>query len=493
MKQRQHEWLRRSRGGRKVKDIMSTVSESFAHRRVRLGNVEPALVALLKQLDPIIVVLSLFCCEVAYGDPLSPALGALALVMFIVSSQLFGRVGAAEEPTFVQWDFRKSYTRVLLQWGSMIGLLLLAGFAFDVPDEFKRKVFLTWFIVTPIGLTGTHALRHRVRWLAAHGTAAPRYIIIGVNEVGVELARRLPPTGFLGYFDFRSVDRVAKILDLDKLVGHCKDVANYVRKHNVKVVYIALPLANVPRMSELVNALRDTTASVYFVPDAFAFDLIQGRLVEINGMPALSVCETPLLGMPAVCKRAMDVVLAGLGLLVLSPFLLLIGAAVRLTSRGPALFRQRRYGLDGEEIQVYKFRSMRVCEDGAVVTQASKGDPRVTRVGALLRRTSLDELPQLLNVLQGKMSLVGPRPHAVAHNELYRKLINGYMIRHKVRPGITGLAQINGLRGETETLEKMSERVRYDLEYLRHWSPWLDIRILFKTIGVVLRDRRNAY
>lgn len=468
---------------------MSTVSESFAHRRVRLGNVEPALVALLKQLDPIIVVLSLFCCEVAYGDRPSPAFGALALLMFIVSSQLFGRIGEAEEPTFVQWDFRKSYTRVLLQWGTVVGLLLLAGFAFDVPDEFKRSVFLTWFIVTPVVLTGTHALRHRIRWLAAYGSAAPRYIIIGVNEVGVELARRLPQTGFLGYFDFRSVDRVAKVLDLDKLAGHCKDVANYVRKHGVKVVYIALPLANVPRMSELVNALRDTTASVYFVPDAFAFDLIQGRLVEINGMPALSVCETPLLGMPAVCKRAMDVALAGFGLLALSPLLFLIAAAVRLTSRGPALFRQRRYGLGGEEILVYKFRSMRVLEDGAVVTQARKGDPRVTRVGAFLRKTSLDELPQLLNVLEGKMSLVGPRPHAIAHNELYRKLINGYMIRHKVRPGITGLAQINGLRGETETLEKMSERVRYDLEYLRHWSPWLDIKILFKTIGVVLHDR----
>jgi putative colanic acid biosysnthesis UDP-glucose lipid carrier transferase len=476
-----------------VKGIMSTVSESFAHRRVRLGNVEPALVALLKQLDPILVVLCLFCCEVAYGDRPSPAFGALALLIFIISSQLFGRIGAAEEPTFVQWDFTKSYTRVLLQWGSVVGLLLLAGFAFNVADEFKRTVFLTWFVVTPLGLTGTHALRHRIRWLAAHGTGAPRYIIIGVNEVGVELARRLPQAGFLGYFDFRSVDRVAQVLELDKLAGHCRDVANYVRKHNVKVVYIALPLANVPRMSELVNALRDTTTSVYFVPDAFAFDLIQGRLVEINGMPALSVCETPLHGMPAVCKRAMDLALAGFGLLVLSPLLLLIGAAVRVTSRGPALFRQRRYGLNGEEILVYKFRSMRVCEDGAVVTQARKGDPRVTRVGAFLRKTSLDELPQLLNVLEGKMSLVGPRPHAIAHNELYRKLINGYMIRHKVRPGITGLAQVNGLRGETETLEKMSERVRYDLEYLRHWSPWLDIKILFKTLGVVLHDRRNAY
>jgi putative colanic acid biosysnthesis UDP-glucose lipid carrier transferase len=476
-----------------VKGIMSTVSESFAHRRVRLGNVEPGLVALLKQLDPLIVVLSLFCCEIAYGHRPSPAFGALALLSFIISSQLFGRISAAEEPSFVEWDFGKSYTRVLLQWGSVVALLLLAAFAFNVEGKFEHPMYFTWFIVTPVGLTGTHALRRRIRWLAEHGAAAPRYIIIGVNEVGVELARRLPPSGFLGYFDFRSVDRLAKVLDPDKLVGHCRDVANYVRDRGVKVVYIALPLANVPRMSELVNALRDTTASVYFVPDAFAFDLIQGRLVEINGMPALSVCETPLHGIQAVCKRAMDIILAGFGLLALSPFLFLIAAAVRLTSRGPALFRQRRYGLDGEEIMVYKFRSMRVCEDGAEISQARKGDPRVTRVGALLRRTSLDELPQLINVLQGKMSLVGPRPHAIAHNELYRKLINGYMIRHKVRPGITGLAQINGLRGETETLEKMSERVRYDLEYLRHWSPRLDVKILFKTIGVVLRDRHNAY
>ncbi|MDE2051379.1 MAG: undecaprenyl-phosphate glucose phosphotransferase [Gammaproteobacteria bacterium] len=472
---------------------MSTVAESFAHRRVRLGNVEPALVALLKQLDPVIVVLSLFCCELAYGERPTPALMALALLTYIISSQLVGRLGTAEASSFGHWDFARSYTRVLLQWIALVGTLLLAGVAFKVTYIFSRPAFLTWFVATPLALGGTHLLRRRVNWLVEHGTAAARYIIIGVNEVGVELSRRLPPSGFMGYFDFRSIDRLTHITDPEKLAGHCRDTANFVRQHGIKVVYIALPLANVPRMSELVNALRDTTASVYFVPDAFAFDLIQGRLVAINGMPALSVCETPLHGMEAVFKRAMDIVISGLGLLFLSPLLLLVAAAVKLTSRGPVLFRQRRYGLDGEEIVVYKFRSMRVCEDGAVVTQATKEDPRITRVGAVLRKTSIDELPQLLNVLQGKMSLVGPRPHAVAHNELYRKLINGYMIRHKVRPGITGLAQVNGLRGETETLEKMSERVRYDLEYLRHWSPWLDIKILFQTLGVVLHDRHNAY
>ena len=474
---------------------MSSVAESFAyaHRRVRLGNVEPALVALLKQLDPLIVLVSLFSCERAFGEQPSAAFLMLTLLIWVVSSQLFDRVGASEAASKGYWDFGRSYTRLLLQWVTVIGMLFLAGLTFKSTDIFGRQSLLTWFFVTPVALSGTHLLRRRVRWRVENGAAASRYIIIGVNDVGVELARRLPAAGFMGYFDFRSADRVAQIAEPEKLAGHCRDTANFVRGHGVKVVYIALPLANVPRMSELVNALRDTTASVYFVPDAFAFDLIQGRLVEINGMPALSVCETPLHGLEAVFKRAMDIVIGGLALLLLSPLLILVAAAVKLSSRGPVFFRQRRYGLDGEEIVVYKFRSMRVCEDGAVVTQATKGDSRVTPVGAFLRKTSIDELPQLLNVLQGKMSLVGPRPHAIAHNELYRKLINGYMVRHKVRPGITGFAQVNGLRGETETLEKMSERVRYDLEYLRNWSPWLDIKILFKTLGVVLHDRRNAY
>jgi len=242
----------------------------------------------------------------------------------------------------------------------------------------------------------------------------------------------------------------------------------------------------------MVRELRDTTASIYFVPDIFAFDLIQGRLLDIDGMPVLAVCDTPFYGMDAVLKRATDLVFASLALLAAAPVMLLIATAIKLTSPGPVLFRQRRYGLNGEEIFVYKFRSMTVCEDGPVIAQASKQDQRVTPLGRILRKTSLDEVPQLLNVLQGKMSMVGPRPHAVAHNEMYRKLISGYMIRHKVRPGITGLAQVSGLRGETETVEKMRERVKYDLQYLSHWSPWLDFKIVLRTLLVLWRDR-NAY
>jgi putative colanic acid biosynthesis UDP-glucose lipid carrier transferase len=471
---------------------VSSVIESVAHRRVRLGNVEPAVVALLKQLDPLVVILTLFVCEFAYHDRFTPSLGAYAALAYILTGQLFSRINIGDSGQAFS-DFSRTYAPILLQWASVVAMLLFAAFAFKVSAEMSRRVVLTWFCATPIALSAAHVLRQRAHWFAANGASAPRHIIIGANAVGFELARRMSTKGFLGYFDFRSMDRVAHMVEPDKLAGHCKDVAEYVRRHNVNMVYIALPLSNVPRMSELVNALRDTTASVYFVPDAFAFDLIQGRLVEINGMPALSVCDTPFHGIDAVLKRASDLIIASIGLVVICPLMLAIAAMVKLTSKGPVFFRQRRYGLNGEEILVYKFRSMKTTEDGPIIVQATKEDPRVTPFGRFIRKTSLDELPQLFNVLQGKMSLVGPRPHAIAHNEMYRKLISGYMIRHKVRPGITGLAQVNGLRGETETIEKMRERVRYDLEYLRHWSPWLDIKILVRTLGLMIRGSKSAY
>jgi putative colanic acid biosysnthesis UDP-glucose lipid carrier transferase len=471
---------------------MSSAAESFPHRRFRIGNVEPAAVALLKQLDPLIVILSLFGCELLYHEPLTPALGAYATLAFILCGQLVERLDLRQSGQSFS-DFSGFHTRVLLQWAAVIAVLLFGAFLFRTSGELSRKLVLTWFGITPIALAGVNAVRVRATWFAVHGAKAPRHVIIGVNEVGFELARRLPASGLLGYFDFRSVDRLSPMLDPDKFAGHCKDVADFVRSHAVNVVYIALPISNVPRMSELINALRDTTASVYFVPDAFAFDLIQGRLVEINGMPALSICDTPFHGMDAVLKRATDLILASVGLLLATPVMLGVAAAVKFTSKGPVLFRQRRYGLNGEEIYVYKFRSMTTTEDGSEIKQATKFDSRVTPVGRIIRKTSLDELPQLFNVLQGRMSMVGPRPHAVAHNEMYRKLISGYMIRHKVRPGITGLAQVNGLRGETEVLEKMSERVRFDLEYLRHWSPWLDVKIVFRTVAQVMFGAKSVY
>lgn len=243
--------------------------------------------------------------------------------------------------------------------------------------------------------------------------------------------------------------------------------------------------------TRIFGQLYDSTATIYMVPETrWAEDVILSG-TEIAGIPLLSIHDTPIIGVARIFKRLMDLVLGGLALVLLSPVLLVTAVAVRLDSRGPILFRQVRYGERGQPINVYKFRSMYV-DDGGPLRQVSRSDPRVTRVGKFLRRSSLDELPQLINVLSGSMSLVGPRPHAVVHNELYRQQINGYMLRHSIKPGITGWAQVNGLRGETDTLDKMQRRLEYDRYYITHWSLGLDFRILFLTAWIVVRGE-NAY
>ncbi len=246
----------------------------------------------------------------------------------------------------------------------------------------------------------------------------------------------------------------------------------------MREVYITLPLGSQPRIVELLEQLQGTTASLFFVPDVFGISIIQGRLQDMNGVPVVGICETPFTGTNELVKRISDVVIASIILVLISPLLLAIAIGVKLSSPGPVLFKQRRNGLDGHEIVVYKFRSMRTMDDGDVVRQATRNDPRVTPFGAFLRRTSFDELPQFFNVLRGTMSIVGPRPHAVTHNKEYRQIIKAYMVRHKVKPGITGWAQVNGQRGETDTVEKMRTRVEYDLEYLRNWSLALDLKII---------------
>jgi len=319
-------------------------------------------------------------------------------------------------------------------------------------------------------------------------------IIAGYNTSSLELARRLKNNPGMrvevaGFFDDRSSDRLGMEADA-KLVGSLSDMSQYVKDNRTDVIFIALPIRHVKRVMNLLDDLRDTTASIYYVPDIFVFDLIQARSGEIQGIPVVAMCETPFYGYRGVAKRVTDVGFSAIILLLLLPLLVLIALVVKFSSPGPIIFKQRRYGLDGREIAVYKFRTMSVTEDGAQVRQASKSDSRITRFGGVLRRSSMDELPQLINVLQGRMSLVGPRPHAVAHNEEYRKLIKGYMVRHKVLPGITGLAQVNGCRGETSKLEEMEARVNYDLDYLRHWSPMLDIKIILMTVVKVFRDEK---
>ena len=385
---------------------------------------------------------------------------------------------------------------IATSWLSITALLLLLGWASGTLAVLDAHALIAWLIATPLALFGAHRLVPILlpRVLAAQGVQKTA-VIAGANAAGHRLAARIrtnpfPGIRFTGYFDDRGSQRLENG-DGGASLGSLDQLAEYVKAHRIDLIYIALPMASQPRILKLLEELRDTTASIYFAPDIFLFDLIQARMETIGGVPVLAVCESPFHGVDGLVKRASDFILASVILLLISPLMLAIAAVVKLDSPGPVLFKQRRYGLDGREIAVYKFRSMKVLEDGDTIRQAARDDPRVTAFGAFLRASSLDELPQFINVLQGRMSVVGPRPLAIAHNELYRKLIRGYMIRHKVRPGITGLAQVNGARGETDTLEKMRRRIEYDLAYLRHWSLMLDLKIILKTIVVL--GKHDAY
>jgi putative colanic acid biosynthesis UDP-glucose lipid carrier transferase len=273
-------------------------------------------------------------------------------------------------------------------------------------------------------------------------------------------------------------------------LGDPSRVPQFILRNDVQIVYITWPMAREARILELLEALRDSTVSIYFVPDVSVANLIQARVDFVNGIPVVGVCESPFFGIRGLAKRVSDILFSSALILLLAPVLVAVAIGVRRSGPGPIVFKQRRYGLDGKEIIVYKFRSMTVTEDGDLTyTQVIRNDSRVTPFGAVIRKTSLDELPQLFNVLEGTMSLVGPRPHAVAVNEQYRRLISGYMVRHKVKPGITGWAQVNGFRGGDD-LESMKNRVEADLEYLRNWSIGLDISILLRTLALVWADRR---
>ena len=385
-------------------------------------------------------------------------------------------------------------TRVGLAWLAVVGLLLMIGYATKVSEVYSRRALFLWFVATPpLLIAAPILLRQAFRQLRVASGNARSVVIAGVNRVSRELARNIENRAELGleqqgFFDDRTQHRVNDVRSRARLIGKLDELPSFAKERRIDVIFIALPY-HLDRTKALIRDLRDTTASVYLIPDISFMDLIQARADDISGVPIIALCESPLHGWAGFKKRSTDVVLSSLMLLIALPAMLLIALAIKLTSSGRVIFRQRRYGLDGAEIVVYKFRTMTVAENGPIVRQVTRDDPRVTRLGRFLRRYSLDELPQLINVVQGRMSLVGPRPHAVAHNEQYRRLIDGYMVRHKVTPGMTGLAQVNGCRGETSTLEDMKRRVDYDLDYLRHWSLWLDLKILVRTFAIVLREK----
>ncbi|MGY6214874.1 undecaprenyl-phosphate glucose phosphotransferase [Methylolobus aquaticus] len=480
-------------------DVEEESPSTYAYRVSALGsmrsmtNVDFPLVTLVKLLlFPAMIVATLALAVRLQGEVFTSYYVILALLSFLISAHVFEEISLYRAlqrfPVFV------ALSNILLRWVIIVAIIVFLGYATELHGHFSEAVLIRWFVITPVVLLSAQVAARSAIYHVLTATQQTRNaVIVGANQLGYELCRkinddRLLHTHVKGFFDDRRIQRLPLVSDAQKL-GELKDLPDYVKENGINLIYVCLPMASQPRIIRLLDELRDTTASIYFVPDIFMFDLIQARIDRITGIPVVAICETPFYGFRGLVKRVSDILLGIFILLLIWPVMLAVGLGVKLTSPGPIIFKQRRYGLDGDEIVVYKFRTMRVCEDGDTVVQARRDDDRITPLGRILRKTSLDELPQFLNVLEGKMSIVGPRPHAVAHNEMYRKVIKGYMIRHKVKPGITGWAQVNGFRGETESVDKMKARVEYDLDYLRNWSLALDLWIIFKTVLLVFRDK----
>lgn len=444
--------------------------------------------AFLRVFDALLIISALWLANLAHSQIWNQRLtlaSVIAVGIFFVM---------AEGSEFYR-SWRGSPLRIILQtilkvWIPTAGILFILAWATKTTSIYSRLVMGTWMIMTPLLIfLSRYVVYSILSAYRARGGNTRSAAIVGLTKTAKRVCEEIEGTPEIGmhikgvYADPGKNRRKGEAEWGIEPTGTTIDLIEMAKRAAFDVIYIALPLKDEKAIAELLEQLSDSTASVYLVPEFYVSSLLQMRWSSLGNLPTISVVETPFYGVDGWLKRCQDIVLSGIILpLILVP-MALIAVTIKLTSKGPVLFRQARYGLDGNRISVWKFRTMLVCEEGADIVQVKKNDRRVTPFGRFLRRTSMDELPQFFNVLQGSMSIVGPRPHAVLHNEEYRRLIHGYMIRHKVKPGITGWAQINGWRGETDQIDKMKKRIEYDLWYIQNWSLWLDLKIIFLTVG----------
>lgn len=453
--------------------------------------------AFQRVIDAALIALThLFVCWMYDDTWRSPMTGATAAA--IITFQWFAEMRGLYRAWRSERVWREA-REVLETWLLVVAALVLAGFVTKTSALFSRVVTTGWFIIVPLSLSVVRLIgRTAMGRVRAQGRNTRRVAVLGMTEGAERLVAAIaerPGLGLrvIGVYDDRGEDRRHAIARADaKHIGSVDNLIRDAREGKFDFVYIALPLRAEARIGVILRELADTTVTVYMLADFFTFDLLHARWGQIGNMPVVSIYDSPFRGVNGWIKRAEDLVIGSIIVTLIAIPMLIVAIAVKVSSPGPVFFRQRRYGLNGREIRILKFRTMTVCEDGPSVQQATKNDQRVTPLGRFMRRTSLDELPQFLQVITGEMSIVGPRPHAVAHNEQYRALIHGYMLRHKVKPGITGWAQVNGYRGETDVVDKMSRRVEHDLEYIQNWNLLLDLKIIFMTVfGSMVR--KNAY
>lgn len=396
---------------------------------------------------------------------------------------------------------------LITAWITVVVALLSIGAITQLAQDYSVGWFVSYTLIGGSLLASSRlALRSILKWMRSVGMNQRKIVLVGGGSLACRVAMRLkgaPWTGLVlqGFFGDHQEPASDQSLQIGanestlasqctspspalpvKRLGGLLDVASYVEEHGIDQVWLAMPLSDADVMRRVLHNLRHSTADIRFVPDIFGFRLLNHSVTSIADVPVVNLTSTPMMGINRLVKAVEDWLLAFMITVAISPIMLVIAIAVRLSSEGPILFKQLRHGWDGRPIKVYKFRTMYIHQEGANrVTQATKDDPRVTPIGRFLRKTSLDELPQFINVLQGVMSVVGPRPHAIQHNEEFKDQVDRYMLRHKVKPGITGWAQVNGYRGETDTLFKMQKRVEYDLYYIENWSLSFDLKIVFMT------------
>ena len=450
-----------------------------------------------RMLDVGLIAFGLAVCSAAnYQD-----WNALMTFSVILVAPVFLAVGEALH-LYASWRLKASedeFKTVFIVWFVTVCAVIVAAFLAKVSVGPSRLTVVAWILTVPALLILPRvAIRAFLKSSRRRGMNTRTACVVGATPLAQQVIQSLRRIeGFDGQlihiYEDRSRTRIGNAIgDASNLAGNFNHLMTHAHGGQMDYVFIALPMNAQRRISDLVRRLANTTASVYVVPDLFTADLMRTRWSMLGDLPLLSVYESPFDEFNSLVKRAEDLLLGGVILAVLAIPMLFVALAIKITSKGPVLFKQNRYGLNGRVVKVCKFRTMSVVEEDAAFKQAQLGDSRVTRLGRFLRSTSIDELPQLVNVLGGSLSLVGPRPHPIALNEQFRPLVHGYMLRHKVKPGITGWAQVNGWRGETNTLEKMQRRVEHDLEYVQNWSLWLDLKILVLTIAAVF-SKKNAY
>ena len=455
------------------------------------GLVQPhhsKLQVLTRTIDLALIMASLYVSLIIYKIPLDREY----FLPSLIATAIFG-ILAENNELYQNWRGASLFDeslKIFFSWIGAFTLVITAVYLYGTEYNYSLQAIELWIPLAPTSIILTHTIQRLfLSYLRKQGFNTRFYAILGANSLGLRLHNALedmPWIGynFVGFFDDRTEDEDRRLDDtqIGDLKGGFEQLLEKAKQGEIDHIYITLPLRAEKRISQFVKQLADSTVSVNIVPDFFMFNLIQSKWSNVQGIPVVSVFDTPFNALDGIAKRLEDLLLCLLILPVIAIPMLAIALTIKLTSRGPIIFKQQRYGVKGDPIAVWKFRSMTVCDNGDNVIQATQNDTRITPFGAFLRKTSLDELPQFLNVLQGTMSVVGPRPHAIAHNEYYRKQIEGYMLRHKVKPGITGHAQINGYRGETDTLDKMEARINYDLEYIKQWSLWLDLKIVLMTV-----------